>query len=82
MIFFWCFILDSEVLVSQTRKEDTDDGVQNSARKIITFAQQEEHTIASDIQWPTATLLTTVSDPQVSNHRIPTSLVCQSSHTV
>lgn len=67
MILLRGFILGSEVLVSEARKEDTDDdGVQNSARKIITFAQQEEHT--SDIQWPTATLLTTVTDPQVSDH--------------
>ena len=67
MILLRGFILGSEVLVSEARKEDTDDdGVQHSARKIITFAQQEEHT--SDIQWPTATLLTTVTDPQVSDH--------------
>lgn len=41
------------------------DGAQNSARKHFTFTQQEERT--RDVQWPTATLLATVTDPQVSS---------------
>ena len=48
------------------------DGAQNSARKHFTFTRQEEH--SRDVQWPTTTLLTTVTDPQVSvtvDYRIP-----------